>query len=45
MIRTLFLAIIALCYVANTVEIYHADTGGMNVFFGNFGYHIEEQTP
>jgi len=34
------LAIIAICYLANTVDVYHADNGGFNVFFGNFGYHI-----
>mgnify|MGYP003625084118 FL=1 len=42
--KTLFLAIIATCYIANTVAIYEADNGGTNVFFGNFGYHIEGAT-
>ena len=42
--KTLFLAIIAICYIANTVAIYESDNGGTNIFFGNFGYHTEGMT-
>jgi len=38
--KTVSLAIIAICHLANTVDVYAADTGGYNVFFGNLGYHI-----
>ena len=39
-IKTVSLAIIAACYLANTVVVYQADGGGTNVYFGNLGYHI-----
>lgn len=39
--NTLALWIIALCMVAQNVSVYRADTGGWNVFFGSFGYHLE----
>ena len=41
--KTLALYIIALCYLANTVQIYDAEYGGYNVYFGNFGYHISKE--
>lgn len=40
--KTLALWAIALCYLANTVQIYDAESGGYNVYFGNFGYHFEQ---
>lgn len=40
--RTFFLGIIAACLFAQTFGIYRADNGGINVFFGGFGYHIAE---
>lgn len=40
--KTLALTIIAVCYMANTFAVYQADDGGTNVYFGNFGYHIEK---
>lgn len=33
--------IIAVCHLATALEVYEADNGGYNVFFGNFGYHWE----
>lgn len=33
--------VIAVCYLANTAAVYHSDEGGVNIYFGNFGYHIE----
>ena len=42
--RTLSLTVIAICYMANTFAVYRADDGGTNIFFGNFGYHIEGTT-
>ena len=42
MIRTLAIVAIALCYLANTVQVYDAESGGYNVYFGNFGYHISK---
>lgn len=39
--KTLAIWIIAICYLANTFQIYESDNGGTNIFFGNFGYHIE----
>ena len=42
MIRTLALVAIAACYLANTVQVYDAESGGYNVYFGNFGYHFEQ---
>jgi hypothetical protein len=41
-IKTISLAIIAACYLANTAAIFRANTGGHNVCLGNFCYHIEE---
>ena len=43
MFRTLALYIIALCYLANTIQVYSAESGGFNVYFGNFGYHISKE--
>ena len=40
-IKTVALAIIATCYMANTVAIYSAEGGGTNLCAGNFCYHIE----
>jgi hypothetical protein len=40
--KSLSLAIIAICYIANTVAVYESDNGGKNVYFGNFGYHFEK---
>ena len=42
-IKTISLAIIAACYLANTVAIYGAEYGGYNVCMGNFCYHIAQQ--
>ena len=42
--KTLFLATIAACYLANTIAVYDADGGGTNVYFGNFGYHFAVDT-
>jgi hypothetical protein len=42
--RTISLTVIAICYMANTCAVYRAEDGGTNVFFGNFGYHIEGAT-
>ena len=42
MIRTLAIVAIAACYLANTVQVYSAEYGGYNVYFGNFGYHFEQ---
>lgn len=39
--RTLALWVIAVCYVANTVEVYYVDDVGFSFFFGNFGYYSE----
>lgn len=36
--------LIVLCQLALTVEIYETENGGLNVFFGNFGYHFEGET-
>ena len=33
--------VIAVSYLANTAAVYHSDEGGVNIYFGNFGYHIE----
>lgn len=41
--KTIALWIIAITYLANSVDIYQADNGGLNVFYGNFGYHIEKE--
>ena len=41
-IKTISLVAIAACYLANTVAIFRADTGGHNICMGNFCYHIEE---
>ena len=41
MLRTLALYIIAACYLANTIQVYDAEGGGINVYFGSFGYHWE----
>lgn len=38
--KTLFLGIIAACAFAHTFAIYESESGGVNVYFGNFGYHI-----
>jgi hypothetical protein len=40
--KTLSIAIIAICYLANTIAVYESDNGGTNVYFGNFGYHFEK---
>jgi hypothetical protein len=39
--KTLLIAIIAICYLANTAY-YESDNSGINVYFGNFGYHFEK---
>ncbi len=39
--KTVALWIIAVCMFAQTFEVYHADNGGTNIFFGTFGYHFE----
>jgi hypothetical protein len=39
--KTLAIWIIAACMVAQTFAIHDAENGGTNIFFGNFGYHIE----
>jgi hypothetical protein len=39
--KTLSIAIIAICYLANTAY-YESDNSGTNIFFGNFGYHFEK---
>jgi hypothetical protein len=36
----LALYIIAICYLANTLAIYETESGGLNVMFGNFGWHF-----
>jgi len=38
--KTLFLGIIAACAFAHTFAIYESESGGVNLYFGNFGYHI-----
>lgn len=38
--KTLFLGILTACALAHTVSLYQAETGGYNVYFGNFGYHV-----
>jgi len=40
--KAIALCIIAACMLAQTLSIYEADGGGINVFFGSFGYHIAE---
>lgn len=40
--KTLFLGIIAACAFAHTFAIYESESGGVNIYFGNFGYHIAE---
>jgi hypothetical protein len=40
--RTLALWIIAVCLFAQTFDVYQADTGGINIYFGSFGYHIAD---
>ena len=42
MFRTLALYIIAACYLANTIQVYDAESGGINVYFGSFGWHFEQ---
>lgn len=32
--------IIAVCALAHTLEVYELEDGGLNVYFGNWGYHI-----
>ena len=44
-IQTAALVVIAMCYLANTIDVYTAEDGGHNYFFGNFGYHVEEENP
>lgn len=41
--KTLAIVLISICYLANTLSVYNADTGGYNVFFGNFGYYIASE--
>jgi len=41
-IKTLSLAILAACYLANTLAVYGAEYGGHNVCMGNFCYHIAQ---
>lgn len=41
--KTFALYIIAACMLAQTVSVYRADSGGFNVFFGSFGYHLAAQ--
>ena len=38
--KTLFLGIIAVCAFAHSFAIYESESGGVNLYFGNFGYHI-----
>lgn len=40
-IKTLALVVIAICYVANTIEVYTTEDGGNSYFFGNLGYYVE----
>jgi len=40
-IKTLALVVIAICYVANTIEVYTTEDGGNSYFFGNIGYYVE----
>jgi hypothetical protein len=40
-IKTACLVIIAACLVATTFVLEDTIDGGINVFFGNFGYHFE----
>ena len=35
--------VIAICHLADTFQVYDADNGGYNVFFGNFGYHFAQE--
>lgn len=39
--KTAAIWLIAICYLAQTVQIYQSDEGGTNAFFGNFGWHFE----
>ena len=41
--KTLALYIIAACLFAQTFGIYKADTGGIDIWFGNLGYHMESE--
>lgn len=42
-IKTLSLAIISCCYLANTLAVYGADGGGVNLCVGNlYCYHIAQ---
>lgn len=41
--KTVAIWIIAACMFAQTFSIYRADGGGINVFFGSFGYHIADR--
>jgi hypothetical protein len=41
--KTLAIWVIAACMVAETFSVYYPDSGGVNIFFGSFGYHIAEQ--
>jgi len=41
--KTLALWIIAMCYLANTINVYQdEEQGGTNVYFGSFGWHFEQ---
>jgi len=40
-IKTASLVIIAACFIATTFAWDNTSDGGINVFFGNFGYHFE----
>lgn len=42
MVYKLSLTIIAMCSLVNTVAIYGAEGGGVNICAGNFCYHIED---
>ena len=36
--------VIAACLFAQTFGIYKAEGEGVNIWFGNFGYHLEESS-
>ena len=42
MTRTIAIWAIAICYLANTIQVYDAEGGGINVYFGSFGWHFEQ---
>lgn len=40
--RTLALWLIALTLIAQNLAIYESEDGGTNIYFGQLGYHLED---